>query len=66
MNKRELRSALVGITSANISTRNFPMSVAELRKRLKLREGGDIYIFATTDINGAHIIYICAKLSKKK
>ena len=66
MNKKELRLALAGITSANIATRNFPMSVAELRKRLKLKDGGDIYIFATTDNNGAHIIYICAKQSKNK
>ena len=66
MNKKELRLALAGITSANIATRNFPMSVAELRKRLKLKDGGDTYIFATTDNNGAHIIYICAKLSKNK
>ncbi|MGM9777970.1 MAG: SAM-dependent methyltransferase, partial [Prevotella sp.] len=63
MNKKELRLALAGITSANIATRNFPMSVAELRKRLKIKDGGDTYIFATTDNNGAHIIYICAKLS---
>ena len=66
MNKKELRLALAGITSANIATRNFPMSVAELRKRLKLKDGGDTYIFATTDNNGAHIIYICAKQSKNK
>lgn len=66
MNKKELRLALAGITSANIATRNFPMSVAELRKRLKLKDGGDTYIFATTDNNGTHIIYICAKQSKNK
>ena len=66
MNKKELRLALAGITSANIATRNFPMSVAELRKRLKIKDGGDTYIFATTDNNGAHIIYICAKLSKNR
>ena len=61
MNKKELRSALAGITSANISTRNFPMSVADLRKRLKLKDGGNTYIFATTTEDGAHMLYICAK-----
>lgn len=63
LNKKELRRALSGITSANITTRNFPLSVADLRKRLKLKDGGDTYIFATTDSNDAHILYICAKLS---
>ena len=61
MNKKELRSALAGITSANISIRNFPMSVADLRKRLKLKDGGNTYIFATTNEDGAHMLYICAK-----
>ena len=61
MNKKELRSALAGITSANISIRNFPMSVADLRKRLKLKDGGNTYIFATTTEDGAHMLYICAK-----
>ncbi|MGM9734519.1 MAG: RsmD family RNA methyltransferase, partial [Prevotella sp.] len=63
MNKKELRQALSGIASANIATRNFPLSVQELRKRLKLKDGGNTYIFATTDINSCHILYICTKLS---
>lgn len=40
--------ALKGIKKANLTVRNFPSTVAELRKRLKLHEGGDIYLFATT------------------
>lgn len=63
LNKKELRRALSGINSANITTRNFPLPVSDLRKRLKLKDGGDTYIFATTDNNDAHILYICAKLS---
>ena len=66
MNKKELRRTISGIPSANISTRNFPLSVAELRKRLKLRDGGNTYIFATTGSNGEHILYICAKLTKNQ
>ena len=52
MNKSELRKALVGIEKANIATRNFPLTVAELRKRLKIKDGGDVYIFATTTAEG--------------
>lgn len=61
MNKRELRAALDGVTRANIATRNFPMSVAELHKRLKLQDGGDLYIFATTVANQGHQLFVCRK-----
>ena len=62
MNKRELKEALRGMEQANITTRNFPMSVAELRKRLRLKDGGDCYIFATTAADGSHQLYICRKI----
>lgn len=63
MNKRELKAALEGITKANLAVRNFPMSVAELRKRLKLKEGGDVYIFATTVAGEGHQLLVCRKKS---
>jgi hypothetical protein len=62
MNKRELKSALAGIERANITVRNFPMSVAELRKRLKLKEGGDLYLFATTIAGHQHQLFLCRKI----
>ena len=61
MNKRELKAALADIDKANITVRNFPMSVAELRKRLKLKEGGEVYIFATTIANEGHQLLVCRK-----
>ena len=61
MNKRELKEALAGIQQANIAVRNFPLSVAELRKRLKLQDGGDTYIFATTVADKGHLLLICRK-----
>ena len=63
MNKRELKESLAGITQANIAVRNFPMSADELRRRLKLRDGGDVYIFATTVENVGHRLFICRKIS---
>lgn len=60
-NKKELRHHLSGITKANIATRNFTLSVAELRKRLKLKDGGETYIFATTLINESHVLIITEK-----
>ena len=61
MNKSELRKALAGIEKANIATRNFPLTVAELRKRLKIKDGGDVYIFATTTAEGEHVLLISRK-----
>ena len=63
MNKRELKEALAGIDKANVAVRNFPLSVADLRKRLKLKDGGDVYIFATTDAKKGHLVMVCRKIS---
>ena len=60
-NKKELKRQLSGITKANIATRNFPLSVAELRKRLKLKDGGETYIFATTLSDESHVLVICER-----
>lgn len=60
-NKKELKRQLSGITKANIATRNFPLSVAELRKRLKLKDGGETYIFATTLSDESHVLVITEK-----
>lgn len=46
--KKELKTFLQDIEKANLTIRNFPSSVAELRKRLRLKEGGEDYLFATT------------------
>ena len=45
---KELRRIIGPEAKANLSVRNFPMTVADLRRKLKLTEGGDFYLFATT------------------
>ena len=62
MNKKELASALKGITRANVAVRNFPMTAQELRKRLHLQDGGDCYLFGTTTAAGQREILICTKM----
>ena len=62
LNKRQLKETLGSLQQANISVRNFPMSVAELRKRLKLRDGGDTYIFATTTSDGERVLIVGHKV----
>ena len=47
---------------ANLSIRNFPMTVNELRKKLKLSEGGDVFVFATTLIDGKKVLISCKKI----
>lgn len=47
---------------ANLTVRNFPATVADLRKRLKIKEGGSTYLFATTDAQDRKIIIACKKI----
>jgi len=49
------------IFKANITTRNFPISVHDIRKKLKVKDGGIIYLFFTTNKNEEKIILICSK-----
>ncbi|MFD0991910.1 class I SAM-dependent methyltransferase [Tenacibaculum geojense] len=58
-NKKELRKISNG--KANITTRNFPKTVAQIRKETKIKDGGDLFIFLTTDINSKLCAIICKK-----
>ena len=59
-NRNELQRILTPM-KANLTVRNFPQSVAELRKKLNLQEGGNVYIFATSLLNGDKRLLICRK-----
>jgi hypothetical protein len=59
--KKELKTLLQGLEKANLTIRNFPSSVAELRKRLKLKEGGECYLFATTLSDESKVLIKCRK-----
>lgn len=63
MNKLDLKQALNGITHASIVVRNFPMSVDSLRKKLRIKDGMQMRIIATTDSQNKHIL-IFAKPEK--
>ena len=62
MNKQELKSVLKPVTQANIAVRNFPMTAEMLRKKLKIKDGGDVFIFGTTLSDGSHQLFICRKI----
>ena len=59
--KKGLKDFLQGMDKANLTIRNFPSSVAELRKRLKLKEGGEDYLFATTLADESKVLIKCKK-----
>ncbi len=52
------------IDKANIAVRNFSLSVAQIRKKTSIKEGGDIYIFATTMANNQKVWIICEKATR--
>ena len=60
-NKKELKEKLKGISKGNLAVRNFPSTVAELRKKLKLSEGGELYLFATTLSDDSRTLIFCRK-----
>lgn len=48
MNKKDIKRLLNGTKQANIAVRNFPLTAPQLRKKLKLADGGPVYLFGTT------------------
>ncbi|WP_100614581.1 class I SAM-dependent methyltransferase [Confluentibacter citreus] len=59
-NKKELKQ--LAITKANITIRNFPETVEQIRKKLNIKDGGEVYLFFTTDVENNKIVIICNKL----
>lgn len=60
-NKNELKTLAQTHPKANIATRNYPLTVDELRKKLKINDGGDTYLFATTLASEKKVIIECTK-----
>ena len=46
----------------NVSVRNFKLSAEELKIKLKVKDGGEKYLFGTTDCNNNAILIICSKI----
>lgn len=60
-NKANMKSFLEN-QKANITTRNFPETVENIRKKWKIKDGGNLYCFFTTDMNNCKIVVLCEKL----
>ena len=61
-NRKEIRNDVQGI-QANISVRNFPVGVAELRKKFKIRDGGERYLFFASLADERRVVIFCEKVS---
>jgi len=59
--KKELKENIIG-QKMNVSTRNFPMKVEELRSKYKIKDGGTVFAFFTTNIENQKIVLICTKI----
>lgn len=57
--KKNIRK--MGVAKANITTRNFPLSVWDIRKKYKIAEGGEVYLFFTETVGEGKIILKCRK-----
>ncbi len=62
LNKKSLRQATQDIRQANVAVRNFPLTAEALRKKLKVSDGGDTYIFGTTTESREHVLLIAEKV----
>ena len=63
--KKELKEQLKRVPKANISTRNYPLTVDELRNKLKIKDGGEVYLFACTVDDDHKVIIECQKVPYK-
>ena len=59
--KKEIKTHLQD-KKMNITTRNFPIKVDEIRKKYKIKDGGSVFAFFTTDIQNNKIVLLCSKI----
>ena len=60
--KKSAKTLFKSLQKANITTRNFPLSVSELRTQYKIKDGGETYIFATTLYDDSKVLIVCEKI----
>jgi hypothetical protein len=51
----------LSVKKANITTRNFPETVQQIRNKFNIKDGGDCYLFFTTDLNNEKIVIVTSK-----
>lgn len=61
--KPKILNREIPLKKANITTRNFPKTVAQIKKQLGFKDGGDLYLFFTTNLDNQKIVLVCEKAS---
>ena len=64
IHSKSLKKELTGLSKANMTVRNFPESVDSLRKKTGLKEGGSVYLFATTLLNESKVFILCKMINR--
>ena len=59
--KKSAKALFKSLSKANLTTRNFPLTVSELRTQYKIKDGGETYIFATTLYDDSKVLIVCHK-----
>ena len=59
---KKLLKKLIPSKKANITTRNFPETVDQIRKKTGIKDGGNQYLFFTTNFKSDYIVLICKKI----
>ena len=59
--KKSAKALFKSLPKANLTTRNFPLTVSELRTQYKIKDGGETYIFATTLYDDSKVLIVCQK-----
>jgi hypothetical protein len=57
----EIKSFSRHYPAANIAVRNFPFTASQLKKKLKVSDGGDVYLFGVTLCDGSQALIVCRK-----
>ena len=60
-NSSDLKKSLKS-KKANITTRNFPESVENIRKKFRIKDGGELYVFFTTNLDEKKLVIFCKKI----
>jgi len=60
MRREDIKTVFADVQRANVAVRNFPLTAEQLRKRLRLKDGGWAFVFGTT-VRRQHIVLLCRK-----
>lgn len=61
---KETKKRLQSLQQVNVATRNYPESVETIRKKYRIKEGGQLYLFAATLADNQRVLLLCEKAER--